>query len=84
MLPGVVIEIDQLGGDFDRVESRLFDRFRFADEGQNGTIVIGIRMLIEKRHALNRGNGRSDLGDDLWPPRFAEIGYTFDDFGHGD
>ena len=61
---------------------RLLDGFRLAHESQHGAIVIGIGMLIEKGHALDRGNGRSDLRDDLRPPSFAEVGYTFDDFGH--
>jgi hypothetical protein len=44
--------------------------------------MIDIGMLIEKRDTFDRRDGRSDLGDDLRPPRFAEVGHTFDNLGH--
>jgi hypothetical protein len=83
MLAGVVVEIDQLRSDLDRVESGLLHDCRFTDEGEHRAVVIDIGMLIEKSDARDRGNRRSDLDDDLRPPCFAEVGNAFDNPRHG-
>ena len=82
MLTGVVIEIDQFSRFGDGCKGRLFHRFRFAYEGEHGTIVIGIGVLIEKGDAFDCHDRRSDLRDDFGPACFAEIGNTFDNLCH--
>jgi hypothetical protein len=82
MFAGVLIEIDQLCRRLDRVERGAFHGFRPADEGKHRAVVIDVGMLIEEGDTLDRRDSRSDFGDDFGPPRFAEVGNTFDNLGH--
>jgi hypothetical protein len=83
MLALMVVEIDQAGGDGDRLKGGLADLSQGADKGDHGAIVVGIGADIEQAGA---GDGADGVGDgvvDGGVTAVAEIGYAFNELGHG-
>jgi hypothetical protein len=83
MTSPVLAEVNQLGGAPNRRKDSPLDRFRLADKGHDGTIVIGVGVMIEQRDAGRGRNGGQDGINHLGPAAFGKIGNTLDDLLHG-
>jgi hypothetical protein len=75
-------EVDEFFRCLGASKCRLLHGLSVPDEGDDGSVMVGIRFDIEQFDAGNGLDGGDDLVDDISPPPLAEIGDALYDLSH--
>ncbi len=72
----MVVKVNQVAGDANALEGGLDHVIRPADEGDDGTVVVGVGADVEHLDAGHSADGVGDGVVDLWVAAVAEVGDT--------
>src|SRR5690606_16976440 len=82
MLTSMFVHINQAGGCGNPLKSGFYDGIWRGDEGDNGTIVIGVVFTIKNMNLRHRADCLNNLVYDGCASSFREIGNALYDLSH--